>query len=62
MEKKGKENETEERRSQAGEQEAFPVTLLYEVDRLLQTFTLAYILLRAREVTKATKIIRYYKG
>ena len=32
MEKKMKESEAEERRSQAGEMEASPVTLLIEVD------------------------------
>ena len=56
--KNGRENERKwrERRSQAGELEASPVTLLIEVDSVIQGLTEAYVRSEPREITKQTKI------
>ena len=60
MEKKGKENEAEKKREN-GRAESFP-KIYCDVDSLLQTLTLAYIRLRAREITKTNQNKNYYKG
>ena len=60
MEKKWKENEAEKKR-ETGELKASP-KIYCEVIFFLQTLTLAYIWLRAREITKTNQNKNYYKG
>ena len=60
MEKKGKENETEKKRET---EELEPSPKIYcRLDSCLQTLTLAYIVCRAREITKTNQNKGYYKG
>ena len=56
--KKGRENERKwrESRSREGELEASPVTLLIEVDSVIQGLTKAYVHSEPSEITKQTKI------
>ena len=60
MEKKGKKNEAEKKREN-GRAESF-LKIYCDVDSLLQTLTLAYIRLRAREIAKTNQNKNYYKG
>ena len=58
--KKMKEKEAEKKR-ETGELKASP-KIYYDVDCCLQTLTLAYIVCRAREITKTNQNKGYYKG
>ena len=54
--------ESEAENEKRGRVESFSPKIYFRSDFLLQTLTLAYIRLRAREITKTNQNKSYYKG